>query len=107
MSAEGRGSIKARSLSGTPTDQSDHVSVMPIYFMRALRPWLSAMATNAVIALTILAMMWLVGVKAFLLVHLGSFHPPKTSRTQPKLCINVRRPIILTSGWSHSARGNR
>jgi len=52
-------------------------------------------------------MMWLVGVKAFLLVHLGSFHPPKTSRTQPKLCINVRRPIILTSGWSHSARGNR
>jgi omega-6 fatty acid desaturase (delta-12 desaturase) len=44
--------------------------VPPIYFMRALRPWLSTMATNAAIALTILAMMWLVGVKAFLLVHL-------------------------------------
>jgi omega-6 fatty acid desaturase (delta-12 desaturase) len=28
------------------------------------------MATNAAIALTVLAMMWLVGVKAFLLVHL-------------------------------------
>jgi acyl-lipid omega-6 desaturase (Delta-12 desaturase) len=44
--------------------------VPPIYFMRALRPWLSTMATNAAIALTILAMMWLVGVKAFLLVHM-------------------------------------
>lgn len=39
--------------------------------MRAgLQPWLSAMATNGAIALIILAMIWLVGVKPFLLVHL-------------------------------------
>jgi acyl-lipid omega-6 desaturase (Delta-12 desaturase) len=44
---------------------------LPIGLMRGgVRPWLSAMATNAAIALVILAMMWLVGVKPFLLVHL-------------------------------------
>ena len=35
-----------------------------------LKPWLSAMTTNAAIALVILAMMWFVGVGPFLLVHL-------------------------------------
>jgi acyl-lipid omega-6 desaturase (Delta-12 desaturase) len=34
------------------------------------RPWLSTMATNAGIALIVLVMMWLVGVRPFLLVHL-------------------------------------
>jgi omega-6 fatty acid desaturase (delta-12 desaturase) len=44
---------------------------LPFGLMRGgVRPWLSAMATNAAIALAILAMMWLVGVKPFLLVHL-------------------------------------
>ena len=44
---------------------------LPIGLMRGgLQPWLSAMATNAAIALGIGAMMWLVGVKPFLLVHL-------------------------------------
>jgi len=44
---------------------------LPIGLMRGgVRPWLSAMATNAAIALVIVAMMWLVGVKPFLLVHL-------------------------------------
>jgi omega-6 fatty acid desaturase (delta-12 desaturase) len=33
------------------------------------RMWLSTMATNAAIALIVLTMMWLVGVQAFLLVH--------------------------------------
>jgi acyl-lipid omega-6 desaturase (Delta-12 desaturase) len=33
------------------------------------RPWISAMATNAAIALAIIMMMWLVGVGPFLLVH--------------------------------------
>ncbi len=35
-----------------------------------LLPWVSTMATNAAIAAAILGMMWLVGVGAFLLVHL-------------------------------------
>ena len=34
------------------------------------RPWVSTMATNTAIALMVLLMMWLVGVKPFLLVHL-------------------------------------
>jgi omega-6 fatty acid desaturase (delta-12 desaturase) len=34
------------------------------------RVWLSTMATNAAIAVIMLAMMWLVGVQAFVLVHL-------------------------------------
>ena len=34
------------------------------------RPWISAMATNAAIALIIVMMIWLVGVGPFLLVHL-------------------------------------
>jgi omega-6 fatty acid desaturase (delta-12 desaturase) len=43
----------------------------PIGLMRGgLQPWLSTMVTNAAIALVILAMMWLVDVKPFLLVHL-------------------------------------
>ena len=43
----------------------------PSGLMRAsLQPWLSTMATNGAIALVILAMMWLVGVTPFLLVHL-------------------------------------
>jgi acyl-lipid omega-6 desaturase (Delta-12 desaturase) len=44
---------------------------LPIGSMRAgLQPWISTMATNVAIALGILVMMWLVGAKAFLLVHL-------------------------------------
>jgi omega-6 fatty acid desaturase (delta-12 desaturase) len=44
---------------------------LPIGAMRGgLQPWLSTMATNAAIAAVILAMMWLVGVAPFLLVHL-------------------------------------
>ena len=35
-----------------------------------LQPWLSAMGTNAAIAVAIVGMMWLVGVGPFLLVHL-------------------------------------
>jgi acyl-lipid omega-6 desaturase (Delta-12 desaturase) len=43
----------------------------PTWFMRGgLQPWLSTMATNAAITLVILAMMRLVGVEPFLLVHL-------------------------------------
>jgi len=34
------------------------------------RPWLSTMTTNAAIALLVVAMMWIVGAKPFLLVHL-------------------------------------
>ncbi len=44
---------------------------LPIGAMReGLQPWLSTMATNAAIAALIPMMMWLVGVKPFLLVHL-------------------------------------
>jgi omega-6 fatty acid desaturase (delta-12 desaturase) len=44
---------------------------LPVGSMRdGWRPWLSAMATNAAIALAILTLMWLVGVTPFLLVHL-------------------------------------
>jgi acyl-lipid omega-6 desaturase (Delta-12 desaturase) len=43
----------------------------PIVLMRGgLRPWLSTMVTNAAIALVILAMILLIGVKPFLIVHL-------------------------------------
>jgi omega-6 fatty acid desaturase (delta-12 desaturase) len=43
----------------------------PICFMRGgWRPWLSTMATNAAIVAIVLAMMRVVGVKPFLLVHL-------------------------------------
>jgi acyl-lipid omega-6 desaturase (Delta-12 desaturase) len=43
---------------------------LPIGLMRGgVQPWLSAMATNAAIALCVVAMMWLVGVTPFLLVH--------------------------------------
>lgn len=44
---------------------------LPTGLMRGgLQPWLSAMGTNAAIALLVVAMMWLTGVKPFLLVHL-------------------------------------
>jgi omega-6 fatty acid desaturase (delta-12 desaturase) len=44
---------------------------LPIGSMRCgWQPWLSTMATNGGIALTIVSMMWLVGVGPFLLVHL-------------------------------------
>jgi omega-6 fatty acid desaturase (delta-12 desaturase) len=44
---------------------------LPIGLMtKGWQPWLSAMATNAAIALIIVGTMWLVGVKPFLLVHL-------------------------------------
>jgi omega-6 fatty acid desaturase (delta-12 desaturase) len=44
---------------------------LPVGMMRGgWQPWLSTMATNAAIALGAVAMMWLVGVGPFLLVHL-------------------------------------
>jgi omega-6 fatty acid desaturase (delta-12 desaturase) len=44
---------------------------LPFEQMRlGFRPWLSAMATNAAIALLVAIMMWLVGVGPFLAVHL-------------------------------------
>jgi len=44
---------------------------LPLYQMRnGWRPWVSTMATNAAIALAVAAMIWLVGVWPFLLVHL-------------------------------------
>lgn len=43
---------------------------LPIGFTHHGWPWLSTMATNAAIALIVVVMMWLVGVKPFLLVHL-------------------------------------
>jgi omega-6 fatty acid desaturase (delta-12 desaturase) len=44
---------------------------LPIGLMRGgPQPWLSAMATNAAIALCIVCMMWAVGVAPFVLVHL-------------------------------------
>ena len=43
----------------------------PSALMRSgLQPWLSAMATNAAIATVVVAMMWLVGIGPFLLIHL-------------------------------------
>jgi omega-6 fatty acid desaturase (delta-12 desaturase) len=44
---------------------------LPIGLMRGgWRPWLSTMTTNFAIALIVAALIWLIGVKAFLLVHL-------------------------------------
>jgi acyl-lipid omega-6 desaturase (Delta-12 desaturase) len=44
---------------------------LPVGFVRTgWLSWVSTMATNAAIALVIVGMMWLVGVKPFLLVHL-------------------------------------
>lgn len=44
---------------------------LPIGFMRAgWRPWASVMATNLAIALVAGSLIWLVGLKAFMLVHL-------------------------------------
>src|SRR5437762_4751387 len=44
---------------------------LPIGLMRdGWRPWLSTMATNTAIAAVAVTLMWFVGVKAFLLVHL-------------------------------------
>jgi len=44
---------------------------LPVGLFRAgWRPWLSAMATNAAIAVVFAAAIWFVGVKAFLIVHL-------------------------------------
>ena len=44
---------------------------LPIGFMReGWRPWLSAMATNAAIALWAAAIIWQIGLVAFLLIHL-------------------------------------
>jgi omega-6 fatty acid desaturase (delta-12 desaturase) len=44
---------------------------LPVGLMRAgWRPWLSAMATNFAIALIAATIIWFIGIKAFLLVHL-------------------------------------
>jgi len=44
---------------------------LPVGLMRGgVGPWLSAMSTNLAIATIIAALIWLIGVKAFLLVHL-------------------------------------
>jgi len=44
---------------------------LPFYQMRAgWRPWLSAMATNAGIAIFVALMIWLVGMRPFLAIHL-------------------------------------
>jgi omega-6 fatty acid desaturase (delta-12 desaturase) len=44
---------------------------LPFHQMRdGWRPWISTMATNAAIALAVAAMIWLVGVRPFLMVHL-------------------------------------
>src|SRR5215470_8307174 len=42
---------------------------LPVRLITDWRPWISAMATNAVIALIIVMMIWLVGVGPFFLVH--------------------------------------
>jgi omega-6 fatty acid desaturase (delta-12 desaturase) len=43
---------------------------LPLHQMRAgWRPWVSTMATNAAIALVVAGMIWLVGTKPFLMVH--------------------------------------
>ena len=44
---------------------------LPVGMMRGgWRPWLSTMSTNFSIALIVAALIWLIGIKAFLLVHL-------------------------------------
>ncbi len=44
---------------------------LPVGLMReGWQPWLSTMATNAAIGLAAAALIWLIGIKAFLLVHL-------------------------------------
>jgi len=44
---------------------------LPVGMMRtSWQPWVSTMATNGAIALAAAAMIWLIGIKAFLLVHL-------------------------------------
>ena len=44
---------------------------LPVGFMRAgWRPWVSAMATNAAIAVVVTAIIWHIGLAAFLLIHL-------------------------------------
>lgn len=44
---------------------------LPVGLMRAgWVPWISTMATNLAIALIIAALVWLIGIKAFLLIHL-------------------------------------
>jgi omega-6 fatty acid desaturase (delta-12 desaturase) len=44
---------------------------LPFHQMRdGWRPWISTMATNAAIALAVAGMIWLVGAKPFLMVHL-------------------------------------
>jgi acyl-lipid omega-6 desaturase (Delta-12 desaturase) len=44
---------------------------LPVGLMRAgWQPWLSTMATNLAIALIVAALAWLIGIKAFLFVHL-------------------------------------
>jgi len=44
---------------------------LPVGLMReGWRPWLSAMATNVAIGLAAAVLIWLIGIKAFLLVHL-------------------------------------
>jgi acyl-lipid omega-6 desaturase (Delta-12 desaturase) len=44
---------------------------LPVGLMRhGWQPWVSTMATNVAIALVVVALMWLIGVKAFLVVHL-------------------------------------
>lgn len=44
---------------------------LPMGLMRSgWQPWVSAMATNAAIAILVAAIIWLVGVGSFLLVHL-------------------------------------
>ena len=44
---------------------------LPMELLRSgWRPWLSTMATNLAITLIVVEMMWLVGVKPFLLLHL-------------------------------------
>ncbi len=46
---------------------------LPVGMMRnGWRPWASSMTTNLAIAVVIALLMWLIGVKAFLLVHLPS-----------------------------------
>ncbi len=44
---------------------------LPVGMMRnGLKPWISTLGTNLAIAVFVVAMMWLIGVKPFLLVHL-------------------------------------
>jgi acyl-lipid omega-6 desaturase (Delta-12 desaturase) len=44
---------------------------LPVGLMRAgWQPWFSAMATNFAIALIVSVLVWLIGLKAFLFVHL-------------------------------------